>query len=238
MLDLLSLLSFGQGGWGSALLMGALVTITLALCCVPIGLPLGLLVAVGARSKRRLPRAASTVFSTVFRGLPELLTLLLVYYGAQIGIEHLLQKIGYQSEFRINAFVAAVVAFSLVLAAFSSEVWLGAFKTIPKGQQEAAQSLGLSRRTTFLRVTLPQLMRVALPGLSNNWLTLLKDSSLVSTISLADLMRQTNLAVAATKQPMLFYFVACLLYLLLSALSGVVFSRAERRFGRHYEGAR
>lgn len=238
MLDLLSLLSFGQGGWGSALLLGALVTIALALTCVPIGLPLGLLVAVGARSRRRLPRAAATIFSTVFRGLPELLTLLLVYYGAQIAIQHLLERMGYEGEFHINAFVAAVVAFSLVLAAFSSEVWLGAFKTIPKGQQEAARALGLSRRTTFLRVMLPQLMRVALPGLSNNWLTLLKDSSLVSTISLVDLMRQTSLAVSATKQPMLFYFACCLLYLLLSALSGIVFSRAEQRFGRHLEGAR
>lgn len=238
MLDLLSLLAFGEGGWGGALLAGALVTLALSLACVPIGLPLGLLVTLGARSERYLPRFAATVFSTTFRGLPELLTLLLVYYGAQIGIQHLLDRLGYQGEFRINAFLAAVVAFSLVLAAFSSEIWLSAFKTLPKGQWEAAQALSLSPRTTFLRVTLPQLTRIALPGLSNNWLTLLKDSSLVSTISLVDLMRQTNLAVAATKQPVLFYLTACLLYLLLSALSGLVFNRAERHFGRHTEEAR
>jgi polar amino acid transport system permease protein len=238
MLDLLSLLSFGQGGWGGALLMGALVTISLTLCCIPFGLPLGLLVAVGTRSRRRLPRAAATVFSTVFRGLPELLTLLLVYYGAQMGIQNILQRLGYETEFHINAFAAAVFAFSLVLAAFSSEVWRGAFKTIPKGQLEAARALGLSKRTTFLRITLPQLMRVALPGLSNNWLTLLKDSSLVSSIALVDLMRQTNLAVTATKEPILFYSTACVLYLILSALSGVVFNRAERYFGRHHQEAR
>lgn len=238
MLELLSLLSFGQGGWGGALAMGALVTLALTLSCIPFGLPLGLLIAVGTRSRKWLPRTAATIFSTVFRGLPELLTLLLVYYGAQIGIQHLLQRLGITTEFHINAFVAAVFAFSLVLAAFSSEVWRAAFNTIPKGQLEAARALGLSKRTTFVRILLPQLMRVALPGLSNNWLTLLKDSSLVSSIALVDLMRQTNLAVTATKEPILFYSTACLLYLLLSALSGIVFTRAERYFGRHHQEAR
>lgn len=238
MFELIGLLGFGDGGWGGALLMGALVTITLSLTCAPFGLSIGLLVAVGARSQRRFPKAAATVFSTVFRGLPELLTLLLVYYGAQIALQRVLDSLGVRGDFTINAFAAAVVAFSLVLAAFSSEVWLAAFKTIPRGQWEAAQALRMSRRTTFLRVILPQLMRIALPGLSNNWLTLLKDSSLVSTISLIDIMRQTNLAVAATKEPLLFYTAACVLYLALSALSGQVFARAESHFGRHYRGAR
>lgn len=238
MLEALSLLGLGDGGWGAALLAGALVTLALSIACVPIGLPLGLLLAVGMRSRKRLPRSAAVTFSTVFRGLPELLTLLLVYYGIQIALQRLLTHFGYEGEFSFNAFVAAVVAFSLVLAAFSSEVWLAAYKTIPRGQMEAAQALGLSRRTTFLRVTLPQLMRVALPGLSNNWLSLLKDSSLVSTISLVDLMRQTNLAVTATKEPVVFYLAACLLYLLLAALSGVVFNLAEKYFGRHHQEAR
>lgn len=232
MLEALNLLSLGDGGWGAALLAGAGVTLLLSLACVPIGLPLGLLLAAGMR-RRGLARAASVTFSTVFRGLPELLTLLLVYYGVQIAVQRLLIHVGYEGEFSLNAFVAAVVAFSLVLAAFSSEVWLGAWKTIARGQMEAAQVLGLSHTTTFFRIILPQLMRVALPGLSNNWLTLLKDSSLVSTIALVDLMRQTNLAVTATKEPIVFYFAACLLYLLLSALSGLIFTRAEKYFGRH-----
>lgn len=236
--DYLSLLAFGNGGWGAALLAGASVTLLMSLCCVPFGLPIGLLLAIGTRSKKRLPRALATVFSTVFRGLPELLTLFLVYYGSQIVLNALLAQLGIELESTINAFTAAVIAFSLVLAAFSSEVWLSAYKALPRGQHEAAHALGLSRTTTFFRVTLPQLMRIALPGLSNNWLTLLKDSSLVSTISLVDIMRQTNLAVAATKEPALFYGAACVLYLILSALSGTVFTVAERHFGRHHQGAR
>ena len=233
MFEHLSLLSFASGGWGSALLAGALVTIVLALSCLPIGLPLGLGLALAARSRRRWPRAMSTVFATVFRGLPELLTLLIIYYGCQIGAQKLLSAMGYETEVAINPFVAAMIAFSLVFAAFSSQIWLGAFKTVPKGQFEAAAALGLSRRTTFTKVVLPQLVRIALPGLSNNWLSLLKDTSLVSTISLVDLMRQTNLAVSVTKEPMLFYTVACLGYLFFSAISGRLFAFLERYFSRH-----
>ncbi|MCE0914182.1 MULTISPECIES: ABC transporter permease [unclassified Pseudomonas] len=238
MLDQLSLLSFASGGWGQALLAGALVTVSLALACLPIGLPLGLLVALAARSRKRLPRAWATTFSTVFRGLPELLTLLIIYYGCQIAAQKILAALGYQGEVLINTFLAAMAAFSLVFAAFSSEIWLMAFKTLPKGQLEACAALGLSKRTGFFKVVLPQLTRIALPGLSNNWLSLLKDTSLVSTISLIDLMRQTNLAVSVTKEPMLFYGVACLVYLLFSALSGRVFTLLERRSNRHLQGAR
>lgn len=238
MFEHLSLLSFASGGWGSALLAGALVTIVLALSCLPIGLPLGLGLALAARSRRRWPRAMSTVFATVFRGLPELLTLLIIYYGCQIGAQKLLSAMGYETEVAINPFVAAMIAFSLVFAAFSSQIWLGAFKTVPKGQFEAAAALGLSRRTTFTKVVLPQLVRIALPGLSNNWLSLLKDTSLVSTISLVDLMRQTNLAVSVTKEPMLFYTVACFGYLFFSVISGRLFQYLEQHFSRHQRSVR
>ncbi|MEG1042286.1 ABC transporter permease [Pseudomonas sp. NUPR-001] len=238
MLDQLSLLSFASGGWGQALLAGALVTISLALACLPIGLPLGLGVALMARSRKRLPRAVATVFSTVFRGLPELLTLLIIYYGCQIAAQKILLAMGYEGEVMINTFLAAMIAFSLVFAAFSSEIWLGAFKTVAKGQYEASQALGLSKATTFRKVIFPQLVRIAMPGLSNNWLSLLKDTSLVSTISLVDLMRQTNLAVSVTKEPMFFYGVACLGYLLFSALSGRVFVYIEQYFSRHLRSAR
>ncbi len=237
MLDLLQLLSWGESGWGDALLAGALVTILLALSCVPFGFPLGLLVAFGSQSRQRAARLSATMFSTVFRGLPELLTLFLVYYGSQIAAERLMRSLGYEGGIVINAFVAGVIAFSLVLAAFSSEVWLSAFKAIPAGQAEAARALGLSRWTTLWRVTFPQLMRVALPGLTNNWLTLLKDTSLVSTISLVDIMRQTSQAVTATREPVLFYSAACVLYLILSAVSGLLFSRAEGYFSRHLQKA-
>lgn len=233
MLESLAPLSFNDGAWGPALLNGAGVTLALAVMCIPFGIPLGLAMAVATTSKSRFLRMAATCFSTVFRGLPELLTLLIVYYGCQIGLQKAFASVGYQAEVAIPAFWAGVVAFSLVLTAFSSEIWVAAFKTYGRGQKEAAQALGLPRRTTFFKVTLPQLIRIALPGLSNNWLGLLKDTSLISVIPLVDLMRQTHLAVASTKQPMLFYLAACFIYLFFSAVSGQLFVVAEKYYSRH-----
>lgn len=232
MQDILSLLSFSEGGWGGALAAGTLVTVSLALATLPVGLVLGLAVALMARSRSARIRAAATVFTTVFRGLPELLTLLIVYYGGQILLQRAMAAMGYEGSVQIDAFLAGIIAFGLVLAAFSSEVWVGALNTIARGQYEAASALGLSRWLSFRLVVFPQLMRAALPGLSNNWLTLLKDTSLISTISLVDIMRQTNLAVGATKQPMVFYLAACLIYLFLSAGSGLAFAFLERRADR------
>ncbi len=132
----------------------------------------------------------------------------------------------------MNQFVAGVTALGLVLGAFSSEVFYAAIRSVPRGQTEAASALGLAPWQSFRLVVFPQLWRVALPGLSNNWLVLLKDTSLVSVIAITDLMRQTSIAVGVTKQPFFFYLVACLIYLVFSMLSSVVFSRAEARASR------
>ncbi|WP_332066194.1 ABC transporter permease [Bartonella sp. CB189] len=228
MIENLALLSFSNGGWGVVILYSAGMTLSLALCCGLLGLPLGLLAAVMIRSNSKIAKRAAILFSSIFRGLPELLTLFLVYYGLQNVIQTILDYFSIEITFSINAFIAGVLAFSMVFAAFSCEVWLGAFNIFDKGQYEAAKVLGLSRSTTFFRIIFPQLIRHALPGLSNNWLTLLKDTSLVSTISLVDLMRQTNLAVAATNEPMLFYLVACLLYLLFSTFFSALLRHLER----------
>ncbi|MGF7157827.1 ABC transporter permease [Bartonella heixiaziensis] len=227
MIENLALLSFSNGGWGVVILSSAGITLSLALCCGLLGLPLGLLSAVMIRSNIKIAKVVATLFSSIFRSLPELLTLFLVYYGLQNIIQIVLDYFNIEIMFSINAFVAGVLALSMVLAAFSCEVWLGAFNIFDKGQYEAAKALGLSNSTTFFRIVFPQLIRNALPGLSNNWLTLLKDTSLVSTISLVDLMRQTNLAFAATDKPMLFYLVACLLYLLFSAFFSAILRTLE-----------
>ncbi|MCZ2328355.1 ABC transporter permease [Bartonella sp. F02] len=229
MIENLALLSFSNGGWGFVILSSAGMTLSLALCCVLVGLPLGFLNAVMIQSNVKIARIVATLFSSVFRGLPELLTLFLVYYGLQNLIQIIFEYFNIQIIFNINAFFAGVLALSMVFAAFSCEVWLGAFKIFDKGQYEAAKALGLSRSVTFFRIVFPQLLRSTLPGLSNNWLTLLKDTSLVSTISLIDIMRQTNLAASATNKPLLFYCIACLLYLLFSACFSTILRYLEMR---------
>ena len=220
--DALALLSFGPDGWGDELAAGAWLTLRLALATLPFGLALGLAVALMRDSSRRALRIPGNVFTTLFRGLPELLTLLLVYFGGQMLLSRVFGAV------EVSAFVSGLVALGLVFSAYASEVFLGAFRGIGRGQYEAAHALGLRRGTTFRLVILPQLVRLALPGLANLWLVLLKDTSLVSVIALNDLLRQTSVAVRATKEPFLFYLVACLIYLLMSAVSSVGIHGIER----------
>jgi len=220
--DTLALLSFGPDGWGDELAVGAWLTIRLALATLPFGLVLGLALALMRDSGRRALRIPSNVFTTVFRGLPELLTLLLVYYGGQM----LLARIF--GEVEVSAFIAGLVALGLVFAAYASEVFLGALRGVGRGQYEAGHALGLRPPAVFRLIILPQLIRLALPGLANLWLVLLKETSLVSVIALNDLLRETSVAVRATKEPFLFYFVACLIYLSMSAVSSVGIAGIER----------
>lgn len=228
MLEKLALLGFGPGGWGMALLQGAFTTISIALCTLPFGLALGLVTALGKRSGNAALRAMATGYTTVFRGIPELLTLYIIYFGIQI----LLQKLW--SGFSMPPFVAGMVALGLVLGAFSSEVWVGALNSIHKGQREAASALGLSRAQAFRLVVLPQLMRVALPGLGNNWMVLLKETSLISVITLQDIMFITTRANVVTKEPFLFFGAAMLLYLFFSLISAWGIDRLEARANRGY----
>jgi len=122
-----------------------------------------------------------------------------------------------------------MVALGAVFSAYASEVFVSAFRAIPLGQYEGAYAVGLSRGRTMQLVILPQLIRLALPGLSNLWLVLLKDTSLVSVIGLADILRQTGVAARVSKEAFLFFGLACLIYLALSILSSFAFAAVERR---------
>lgn len=222
-----SLLQFGPDGWGDQLAAGTWLTIRLALATLPFGIAIGFVVALARNAKHRWMVVAGNVFATVFRGLPELLTLFLVYYGGQI----LLQKTARlftDTYLEVNGFVAGLVALGLVFAAYASEVFLSAFHGISRGQYEAAHALGLRSFATMRLVIVPQLIRLALPGLANLWLVLLKDTALVSVIALEDLMRMANLAVVTTKEPFVFYSVACLIYLVLSIVSSIGIAGIER----------
>lgn len=231
---LLGLLSWGDKGWGDELASGALVTIMLALATLPFGLAFGLVVALMQRSGNAILRGFATIYTTIFRGLPELLTLYIVYFGLQVGLQKAWAALSLPGRIEMPAFVAGMIALGLVLAAFSSEVWVGALNSISKGQREGAFALGLSKPQTFRLVILPQLFRVALPGLGNNWMVLLKETSLVSVIALPDLMFWTGRANVVTKEPFLFFGMACLIYLVFSVSSAAGLSALERRFSRGF----
>lgn len=224
----LSLLSWGAEGWGDDIASGVLVTVSLALATLPLGLLMGFLVALAKQSEEKSLRVAGNIYTTIFRGLPELLTLFLVFYGAQIGLQALVQLISPGSTIEINSFFAGMVALGSVFSSYASEVFLSAFRAIPRGQYEGGWSIGLTRLQTMRLVVLPQLIRIALPGLSNLWLILLKDTALVSVIGLADTLRQTGIAARVTKEAFLFFSFACLIYLVLAILSSFAFSAIER----------
>jgi polar amino acid transport system permease protein len=227
MSDLLDLLALGDTGWGDEILLGAWLTIRLALATLPVGLAIGFLVALAKRSESRIARGFGEAFSTIFRGLPELLTLFIIYFGGQLLLQMII-RLFTDATVEANGFVAGVIALGIVFAAYASEVFTAAFNGIPPGQWEGSKALGLHRWHTMRLVILPQLLRIALPGLANLWLVLLKDTALVSVIALNDLLRMTSYAVSTTKEPFFFYLVACLIYLVMSIVSSFGINAIER----------
>ena len=219
-MEIVSLLGFGPAGWGDEILAGVGVTIALALATLPVGLTIGFFVALGKQSEEPTIRLAANIYTTIFRGLPELLTLFIVFYGAQIGIQAAYAAItGSETVIQVNAFVSGMIALGVVFSSYASEVFLSAFKAIPKGQYEGGWSVGLSGWHTMRLVILPQLIKIALPGLANLWLILLKDTALVSAVGLSDILRQTGIAARVTKHAFLFFGTACMIYLLLAIIS-------------------
>jgi polar amino acid transport system permease protein len=231
-MDWFSLL-FGPQGWGGLLLKGAGITIALAVVTVPFGFGAGLALAVLKLSSNKAVRAFCNAYTTFFRGIPDLLSLFIVYFGLQALIDRVAAALG-GSHIELDAFVAGVIALSVVMAAYSSEVWVAALKSVPRGQHEAAKALGLNPRQTFRLVLMPQLMRIALPGLGNIWMVLLKDTSLISTLAVQDLLRAATEASRNTTRPILFYSAAAAVYLIFSIASGLVQGKLEQRTNRGY----
>ena len=226
-------LSFGDAGWGDELLYGLAVTIRLALTALPVGLAIGFVVAGLSMARSPLLRMLGVGYTTLMRGLPEILTLFVVYNGVGLLLGRI--ALWYDTAAAppaFSPFVAGVVALSLVFGAFAAEVLRGAFAALDRGQVEAGQSVGMTRGMIFRRIQVPQVWRFALPGLGNLWINLLKDTSLVSVIALDDLMRMTKVAVGVTKQPFTFYLAACLIYWALCVLSELVLARLEARANR------
>lgn len=227
-----TLLSWGPQGWLDDIAHGAFITVSLAAATLPVGLFIGFVVALAKRSREPSLRLAGNIYTTIFRGLPELLTLFLVFYGAQIGIQQLIRLVNPEATVEVNSFVSGMVALGVVFSSYASEVFLSAFRAIPLGQYEGGYSVGLSNGQTMRLIVLPQLIRIALPGLANLWLILLKDTALVSAIGLTDILRQAGVAARVTKQAFLFFSVAALIYLALAIISSFGIAAIERAVNR------
>lgn len=216
-----TIVACGDAGWGDEIAFGVKVTISLAIVTLPVGLVLGFFIALALQSHDKALRTAAGIYTTIFRGLPELLTLFIVYYGLQMAIQSTLAYLGVEERVEINAFFAGMIALSFVFSSYCSEVLLSALRAIPNGQYEAGDALGFHRGRTMVLIILPQLVRIALPGLGNLWMNLLKDTALVSVIGLSDILRQTGIAAKVSKEAFFFYLLACCLFLVLALLSSI-----------------
>lgn len=208
------------------------MTVGVAVAAVIFGLVLGLLGAAAKLSSSSLALKLANAYTTAIRGIPEILVLLIVFYGGTIALSDLAATLGWAEHVDVNAFSAGVFGLGLVFGAYATEVFRGAFLAVPKGQIEAARACGMSAWQVFHRVQFPQVLRFALPGLGNLWLNLLKDTSLISVIGLEELMRKTAFAVGGTKLPFTFYGAAAVIFLGLTVVSMVVLQTAERRANR------
>jgi His/Glu/Gln/Arg/opine family amino acid ABC transporter permease subunit len=214
------------------LLEGLGLTIALSLCSVVLSVAVGLLVA-SARLWGRpwLQRLAST-YTTLARGIPDLVLMLLLFFGGQVLLNRIGLLTGFWSYVVLNQFVAGVLAIGFIFGAYMSETFRGAYLSIPYGTIEAGISVGMTRKKLFSRIIWPQLVRYALPGFTNIWLTLMKSTALVSVIGLEDIVYSSFAAGRATRQPFTFMLVALFAYLALTVLSDVGLRAIRKRYDR------
>ncbi len=214
-------------GYGSMLIAGTRLTIVVGLCAMVIAVLLGLLGAWGKLTAVVAVRRAADTYTTVVRGVPELVMILLVYYGVPTLIQDLASAAGRELVLDLNPFIAGVATIGFIYGAFATEVFRGAYLAVPRGQIEAARAVGMGPALAFRRILLPQMWRFALPGLGNIWMVLIKATALISVIQLPELMRNADIAARATHQPFTCYFAASLIYLTITILSILLQQRAE-----------
>jgi His/Glu/Gln/Arg/opine family amino acid ABC transporter permease subunit len=228
----LTLLSFGDQGWADELIKGAYLSIGISVSAYVIGLVLGLIGAVAKISKSFLATSLASAYTTIIRSVPDILIIFLVYYTATDALRSLVSLTGLSANFEINGFAAAAFSLGIVQGGYSTEVLRGAIVSVPRGQSEAAFAVGLTRRQTFFLVTLPQVIPLALPGLGNLWLVVLKESSLVSLIGFTELVLAGKMAAGATRHYLLFYAAVGGIFLIMSGISTLVMHFIEMNADR------
>lgn len=216
--------------YSTQLLLGAWVTLQLALASLFFGLILGLILAACKLSSYLYLRTAVNLMTSFLRGVPEFLILLICYFG----LSNLINN-EFDGVFEISPFFGGVFALSIVFSAYASEVFRGAFSVIPAGQLEAGNAYGLTRLQMFFYVQLPQAWRIALPSLNNMWQSLLKDTSLVSIVGLEDMLKKADIAAQFTKQPFVFFTAVAAMYFLFLVLSTPLFAFLEKRSNRGFQ---
>ena len=230
----MELLAFGDTGWGDELFRATLMTIAVSITAMIIGFSFAAIFTPLKLSKYKPLNLIANVYTTVIRGVPELLVIYLFFFGGSGAIMFVASMFGYNEYIEINAFVTGSFAIGIISGAYSTEVFRGAIQSIDKGQFDAAKVLGFSKFKQFYKIILPQMLRLAIPNLSNVWQITLKDTSLISVTGLVEIMRQSYIAAGSTRDPLFFYSFAAVLYLLLTFLSMKLINKLEIKYSRGY----
>ena len=229
LLGALGLGAFSMKGFGPLLLEGAWMTVKLSLSALALSVLLGLIGASAKLSGLKLLRLPAQLYTTLIRGVPDLVLMLLIFYSLQTWLTVITDALDWEY-IEINPFVAGIITLGFIYGAYFTETFRGAMLAVPRGQVEAATAYGLSRVQRFRFVVFPQMMRFALPGLGNNWMVILKATALVSIIGLADLVKAAQDAGKSTYQLFFFLILAALAYLVITSISNVVLRCLERYF--------
>ncbi|WNW13750.1 ABC transporter permease [Pseudomonas sp. DTU_2021_1001937_2_SI_NGA_ILE_001] len=229
LLNHLGLSAFSLRGFGPLLLEGTWMTVKLSVFSLALSILLGLIGASAKLSGSPLLRVPAQVYTTLIRGVPDLVLMLLIFYSLQTGLTLLTDAMEWEY-IEIDPFSAGVITLGFIYGAYFTETFRGAILSVPRGQVEAAIAYGLKRGQRFRYVVFPQMMRFALPGIGNNWQVLLKATALVSIIGLADLVKASQDAGKSTYQLFYFLVLAAFIYLMITSASNVALRWAERRY--------
>ncbi|MFG5038122.1 ABC transporter permease [Vibrio cholerae] len=239
-------------GYEASILKGALLTIEVAMLSLLLAMLLGMLGALAKMAPYRWARALATLYTTIIRGIPDLVLMMLIFFGGQILLNNGLswfnefinqwltardpnhEWVAYLPDYvDISPFVAGVLTIGFIFGAYMAETFRGAILAVDKGELEAAKAYGMSAAMSFRRILLPQMIRHAIPGFGNNWLVLLKTTALVSIIGLEDMVRISSLAAGSTKMPFTFYMAVAIIFLFFTSVSTGLLKLLERKFSIH-----
>lgn len=226
---------FSLYGYGPSILEGTLLTIAVSAASLVVAVFLGILGALAKLSASRPLKAMARGYTTVIRGIPDLVLMLLVFYGGQTLVNQVTLWLGYESILNIDPFTAGVLTIGVIFGAYMTETFRGAILAVPSGQIEAGYAYGMRRITVIRRILLPQMIRHAIPGFGNNWLVLVKTTALVSIIGLEDMVRKASLAAGATRMPFVFYTAVAINYLIITTVSVYLIKQLEIRYSAGIE---
>lgn len=226
------LVGTGPDGWGAALVAGAIMTVLIAVAGYAVGAFIGIFGAWAKISGGPILRTVAAIYTTVLRGIPDLLVIYLFYFGGSSVVTAVGRLFGAQGFIGFPGFLAGALAVGITSGAQQTEIFRGAYRAVQTGELEAATACGMSRFLRFRRIVAPLTLRHALPGMGNVWQVVLKESALVSVTGVVELLRQSQIAAGSTGMPFDFYAVAAIIYLLISTVSGGILQAGEKRFSR------